>query len=78
VSGYYVCIDGIELSKLEFLGYSLIRENDEFEIWSDLTGDEHIIAKGCPRYLYMEDLNDAIILGAVRVTPAPHGSENSD
>ena len=71
MGGYYCCIDGVPNEVLEFLGYSLIRESDDFELWQDYNGNEQIVYKRGRRYLYVDDFNDAQILRSRRVIPAP-------
>ncbi len=62
MSSFYVSIDGIEDSDLEFLGYTLVVESENIKLYRDIYGDEHTVQKERPR-LYVEDLNDAQILG---------------
>lgn len=69
--GFYVCIDGVPDGTLNFLGYYKVRKNDEFEIWSDPRGDDHIVCKDGSRAFHVEDINDAIAIGAKVVVPAP-------
>ncbi len=58
---FYVSIDGIEDSELEFLGYTLVTESEKLRLYRDIYGDEHTVQKERPR-LHVEDLNDAQIL----------------
>ncbi len=71
MAGFYCRIDNVSKEVLDFLGYHLIRENDEFELWQDLYGDEHILNKLGPKYLFVEDMNDASTLRASVVRAAP-------
>lgn len=52
----YVSLDGVSKDTLEFLGYYLVAENDDFEIYYHLA-DEIIVEKS-DRLLYVEDAND--------------------
>jgi hypothetical protein len=58
---YYVNISGITQEFLDFLGYIVICENEEFKILSN-KGTLHIVDKSRPR-LYVDDKNDAGLLG---------------
>jgi len=61
VSSYYVSIDGISDSDLEFLGYFVVAESAKIKLYRDIYGDEHAVQRQKPR-LYVEDVNDAQIL----------------
>ena len=58
----YVSIDGISDEYLAFLGYDLVIEDEEFKMYKDKAGDEHIVRKDAKPYLYMDDINDAMIV----------------
>lgn len=59
---FYVNIEGIPEDFLEFLGYDLIKENDEFKLYNHIpTGEECIVKKDNP-YLLVEDSNDASLI----------------
>ena len=58
---YAVNISGISDEILEFLGYSKVRENNEFVVYQDKYLEDYIVDKEKP-YLFVEDLNDALIL----------------
>ena len=63
-------ISGIDDRVLEFFGYQLEDENEEFKIYRDKFGDPHIVSKLAPR-LYVEDVNDAVYVAAKRVIALP-------
>jgi hypothetical protein len=68
---YYVNITGIPDDFLEFMGYTKVAENDDFElrVFKDET---YIINKNGPRFLYVEDPDDAAILrGRAKVAAPP-------
>lgn len=71
---WYVSICHLTDAELEFLGYSVVRESDEFKIYRDYTGDEHIVQKNGKKFLYVEDLNDAVAMRSAFVIPAPDGA----
>jgi hypothetical protein len=58
--GSYVDVTGLAIEFLEFMGYVLVDEDDEFLLLNH-KGDEHIIYKPGPRLLYVEDDNDVAI-----------------
>lgn len=68
---WYVSIDGISDDTLAFLGYTLIGQDDDFKLYSHYAGDRHLVAKNGSKFLYVDDLNDALALNAERVVPAP-------
>jgi hypothetical protein len=57
---FYVDITGVSQDYLDFLGYFVVAEDDEFKI-IDHKGDVHFIDKKKP-YLYIDDMNDANLL----------------
>jgi hypothetical protein len=58
---FYVDIAGVSQEFLDFLGYVLVYEEDEFKMLSH-KGALHLIDKATPR-LYVDDKNDADLLG---------------
>jgi hypothetical protein len=59
MSRHYVDITGIDPKLLEFLGYYLIEECEEFAIYV-CKGEPHMVQKkGKSKYIYVEDINDA-------------------
>ena len=58
--GSYVDITGLPTAFLEFMGYIVVAENDEFLLLNH-KGDPHIIYKPGPQMLYVEDDNDVPI-----------------
>jgi len=66
---YYVSIAGVPDQFLEFLGYILIEETDEFKVYLH-KGEPVVVEKASPN-LYVDDLNDARILkGNIMTIPA--------
>jgi hypothetical protein len=63
---YYANIDGIEDSFLEFLGYTVVVEGDGFKTYRCYNGDEHIVSNEPPRFLFVEDVNDATTINSKR------------
>lgn len=57
---YYVSIADVSDEFLEFLGYVLREETDEFKVYSR-HGELMVVQKTNP-FLYVDDLNDARIL----------------
>lgn len=69
--GWYVDITDVPAEKLEFLGYFPIAQDDEFLLYANKS-EAHVVQKHGPRrWLYVEDLNDAHILGFKAKVPAP-------
>ena len=60
----YVNIDGIDDRQLEFCGYRLSFEGSNHKLYGDTHGGEHIVSNSPPRYLFVEDVNDADCLRA--------------
>ncbi len=72
MDGWYVSIDGVSDDTLKFLGYNLVKENDDYKIYNHVyTGDDQIVDKRGTPYLYVDDINDSIAIRASRVIPAP-------
>jgi hypothetical protein len=57
---FYVDITGVSQDYLDFLGYFVVYEDEEFK-WLDHKGDVQIIDKARPR-LFVDDMNDAMLL----------------
>lgn len=55
----YVNIDNSDDRQLEFCGYRLAYVGTGFKLYEDTHGTEHIVSNDPPRYLFVEDLNDA-------------------
>lgn len=67
---FYVDVYDVPLETLELVGFQVIAEDDEF-ILVALKGEEQILSKKRPRFLYVEDYNDYIILTGARAVPVP-------
>lgn len=61
---FYVCIDHLSDEQLEFFGFLLIKESDDFKLYRQYDGTEHIIDKNGRKFVYVSDLNDAIAMQA--------------
>ena len=55
---YYVNIAGLELEKLNFFGFQLVEENEEFALYIDGNGDPQVVDKKSP-HIFVDDINDA-------------------
>ena len=62
---FYVDISHLRDADLEFFGYSLVAEDDEFKLFSCYDGEEHIVAKDRPHLLVI-DVNEANEMRAFR------------
>jgi hypothetical protein len=67
---YCVDISGIGDDILDFLGYHLADETDQFKVYRDKYAEDHIVFKARP-LLYVEDANDALVLRSKRVINLP-------
>ncbi|WP_316193817.1 hypothetical protein [Bradyrhizobium sp. SZCCHNRI1029] len=68
---HYVDISGISDEELEMLGYYLVEAEEEFALY-DKKGEHFIVHKrGQRRFIYVDDINDAIILRGKATRPAP-------
>ncbi len=74
MSRYYVNVTGIPLKDLEFMGYNLIKENEDY-IFLANKGDHYVLSQHGCRYLYVNDPNDAAILRDLKRIPAPPADE---
>lgn len=58
-----VRVDGMTTDELAFFGFVLISEDEEFEhYWDPRYNEAHVLPKEPPRYLMVDDLNDAIAI----------------
>lgn len=71
---FYALIDGIDDDKLTFLGFQCVYENDEFKLYLQYDGTEHVVAKQGRKYLMVEDLNDANLLNSHEVVEIPRNA----
>lgn len=62
---FFVNIDKTDDSQLEFCGYQMVYAGVGFKLYRAYTGDEQIVDNAPPRYLKVEDLNDAECVRAV-------------
>lgn len=69
---YYVNVDSRTDQQLEFCGYRLAVDGIAFKLYEDPHGNEHIVSNDPPRYLYVDDLNDAECLRADYVLNIPN------
>ena len=71
---WYVCIDHLSDDELEFYGWYKVQENDEFVVYQRPYGSEQqVIDKaGAPRFLLVDDINDAMQMKGSMVIQAPN------
>jgi hypothetical protein len=68
---HYVDITDISKENLEFLGYYLVEEDEEFALY-DNKGEHFIVHRRADRkFIYVDDVNDATILRGHPTRPAP-------
>lgn len=68
---FYVRVDHLSLTDLAFHGFVKIDENEEFEVFHHYSGDLYVLPKTGKRFLYLEDLNDAVALNPTEVVQLP-------
>lgn len=61
MSRYYVNITGIPQSFLDFLGYHVLIEDENFKILYN-KGDKYFVHKTGPSWIFVDDVNDAQLL----------------
>jgi hypothetical protein len=64
---FYVNIDKTTDKELEFCGFRLTYENATIKLYEDPHGNEYLVSNDPPRYVYVDDLNDADCLKAAYV-----------
>lgn len=67
---WFVTIDHLTDEQLSFFGFTLVLENDEFKVYRHYSGEDHIVRKAGPRFLLVDDINDAVAMAATRVLRA--------
>ena len=68
---YYVYITGITDAELEMLGFYLVKRNDAWELYTRKDDAFVIHRSGSKRCIFVDDLNDAMILQKKPRLPAP-------
>jgi len=63
---FAVEISNVSDKELEFVGYSLVEENEEFKVYRDKYSEDYVVRKAKP-YLFVNELDEAQSLGADRV-----------
>lgn len=69
---FAVCIDDLTVQQLEFFGWTIVRQNDEFIVYQHLyDGDEQIVDAKGKKFLLVDDYNDAQQMGhsIIRIPP---------
>ena len=73
---FIVCIDHLSESQLNFYGWDLVRETDEFWLYIHVrTGEDQIVDKKGKKYLVVDDVNDAEAMSVDQVIIAPGASK---
>ncbi len=69
---FIVCIDHLTESQLNFFGWDLVRETDDFWLYLHIrTGEDQIVDKKGKKYLLVDDINDANAMSAEWLIIAP-------
>lgn len=77
MSRWFVSIDHLSDDELEFFGWHRAREDDFFIVYERAYGEEpQIVPKTGPKFLYVDDYNDAMLMKAETIIFAPPDGEN--
>lgn len=69
---FIVCIDHLSESQLNFFGWDVVRETDDFWLYLHInTGEEQIVDKKGKKNLLVDDINDANVMSAELLIIAP-------
>lgn len=70
---FYVSLDGVDEDTLSIVGFVLIDENEATKLYR-YCGEDILVDKSDP-FVYVDDLNDAAILGSeiIPMPPKNHG-----
>lgn len=73
---FIVCIDHLSESQLNFFGWDVVRETDDYWLYLHIhTGEEQIVDRKGKKYLIVDDINDANAMSEDQVIIAP-GTSN--
>ncbi len=77
LSQWYVSIDHLSDDQLEFFGWYLVRENEEFAVYGKggYGDNEQVVAKS-KKFLLVEDHNDAQQMGDYLIKAPPKRNSN--
>jgi hypothetical protein len=59
-----VNIDNTTDQQLEFCGFRMVHEGQLFKLYEDYYGNDYLVGNLAPRYIMVDDLNDADCLKA--------------
>ncbi len=69
---WFVNVDHVEDSDLEFMGWFKVADNGEFSIYRrPYDGEEQSISNDVPRYMVLDDVNDAMALSSREIIIGP-------
>ena len=71
---FAVNIEGVDDRLLEFAGYYLLEENEEFKIYRNKYRDDFIVRK-TDSLLYVEELDEAQTIAQGRITNIGHDDD---
>jgi hypothetical protein len=63
---FAVNIDGIDDQVLEFAGYTFVRENEEFKVYTNKFMEDYIVRKS-DYLLYVDELEEAQVISRGRI-----------
>ncbi|RWJ39802.1 MAG: hypothetical protein EOR36_24770 [Mesorhizobium sp.] len=74
MSRFFVSINHLSDAQLEFYGWYLVRENEEFKVYGrPYDGEEQIVSRDRP-FLAVDDYNDALYMKAETMIEVPAAS----
>jgi hypothetical protein len=61
---FAVNIDSITDQQLEFCGFRMVHAGPQYKLYEDYYGNDYIVSNRSPRWIMVDDLNDAECLKA--------------
>lgn len=68
---FYVRIDHLSDEQLAFYGYMVVEEDADMKVYRFYDGTLHVIEKNGLRFLWVEDVNDAVAISATDIVHFP-------
>lgn len=68
---FYVRINHLTDEQLAFFGYTLVEEDEEMQVYKYYDGTLHVVEREGHRFLWVEDVNDAVALNSSEMVHFP-------
>lgn len=68
---FYVSIDHLTDEQLAFFGYTLVEEDEDMQVYRYYDGSIHVIERNGRRFMWVEDVNDAVALSSSEMVHFP-------